>query len=95
MPRTKGGGYLRLHTLTGFSTPPFKLGVAAFQAARYYFTFSSVSVSSHILQWFVTYSSLGSVARFNSLLLHLVANGFKVCCLSKWIPTQVFFSCYF
>lgn len=39
--------------LTGFPQPPLQLSVVAFQAAWCYFTIADVSVSSHVLQWFV------------------------------------------
>lgn len=52
--------------LTRFPQPPLQLNVVAFQAAWCYFTVVGVSVSSCILQWFVTYRYLGFVVHFNS-----------------------------
>ena len=52
--------------LTRFLQPPLQLSIVAFEAAWCYFTFVGVSVSSRILQWFVTYRYLGFVVHFNS-----------------------------
>lgn len=42
-----------------FPQPPLQLSIVAFQAAWCYFTFVGVSVSSCILQWFVSLQVFG------------------------------------
>jgi len=51
--------------MTRFPQSPLQLSIVAFRAAWCYFTIVGVSVSSHILQWFVAYRYLGIVF-FNS-----------------------------
>lgn len=84
--------------LTRFPQPPLKLSVVALQAAWCYFTIVSVPVSSRVLQWFVTYSSLGFVVHFNSLTFCSKCS-FRVlksdAWRSEWIPPQMFFPVIF